>query len=254
MRSATLAIILATLAIPDPITAQDHTAFSTLLAGYVTPSPDGLNRVDYDRWRSNPDDRKALDAYISGLEATAVSTLPRDERFAFWANLYNAVTVRLILDENPSRSIRQIRPHPFAFGPWGAKRVTVEGKRLSLDNIEHDILRATFNDPRVHYALNCASIGCPDLGTRAWEAATLEEDLNSGARAYVNHPRGVTVTKKGLRISKIYNWFREDFGDSTDGVIEHLLPYANDELKAAIRANPRIDGHQYNWDLNRVER
>ncbi|MDX1429150.1 MAG: DUF547 domain-containing protein [Rhodothermales bacterium] len=226
---------------------------STLLSTYVHPDGTGLDLVDYDAWRENAEDRAALDDYITMLEGTEVSALSDAERFAFWANLYNAITVKLILDEDPKKSIREIRPHSFAFGPWGAKRVTVEGERLSLDNIEHDILRKRWNDPRIHYAVNCASIGCPNLRTKAWEAETLEQDLEAAARAYVNHPRGVTATDRGLKVSKIYKWYREDFGDSNEGVVEHLLQYADEALRSAIEANPRIRGHHYDWDLNKAE-
>ncbi len=253
MRVLFLWIFSITILSSQTATGQNHEAFSSLLSKYVYPDETGLNFVDYEGWRSNPEDRSALDSYIAGLEATAVSSLPKAERFVFWANLYNAVTVKLILDENPKKSIREIRPHSFAFGPWGAKRVTVEGEELSLDNIEHDILRKQWGDPRIHYAVNCASIGCPNLPTKAWEAATLDTVLDAAARAYVNHPRGVTATEKGLRISKIYKWYREDFGDSDEGVIDHILEYADPELAEAIRANPKISGHEYDWDLNRFE-
>lgn len=253
-RIALFALVVATLGPPQTVLAQHHADLTALLTQYVYPSPDGVNRVDYDRWRDNTADRQALSDYIARLEATSLAPLSRDARFAFWANLYNAVTVRLILDENPSRSIRQIRPHLFSLGPWKAKRVTVEGTRLSLDNIEHDTLRAHYGDPRVHYALNCASIGCPDLRTAAWEPETLHADLDAAARDYVNHPRGVTVRPDGLVISKIYKWFREDFGDSAEGVIEHLLRYADGDLRSAIEARPRIAGHRYDWRLNRTER
>lgn len=253
MRLVSLVFAIAILAGTVPTAAQDHADLTALLTRYVQPRSDGVDGVDYDRWRDHTEDRKALEDYVVRLEATPVSTLGDADRFAFWANLYNAVTVRLILDENPKKSIREIRPHSFAFGPWGAKRVTVEGERLSLDNIEHDILRARFGDPRIHYALNCASVGCPNIRTEAWESATLEADLDAAARAYINHPRGATVTDRGLRISKIYKWYREDFGDSDEGVIAHLLQYADDDLRQAIEARPRIRGHEYDWDLNEAD-
>jgi hypothetical protein len=95
--------------------------------------------------------------------------------------------------------------------------VTVEGEALSLDNIEHDIMRPRYQAALVHYAVNCASIGCPNLKATAWRAETLAADLDAGARAYINHPRGVTVTEDGVIVSRIYRWFREDFGDSEAG-------------------------------------
>ncbi|MBT8399138.1 MAG: DUF547 domain-containing protein [Rhodothermia bacterium] len=253
MRLRSVLILGVAILLPGTATGQNHEAFTSLLSKYVHPDGSGLNVVDYEGWRSNPDDRDALDSYIARLEETPVSTLPDAERFALWANLYNAVTVKLILDEKPKKSIREIRPHSFAFGPWGANRVTVEGENLSLDNIEHDILRKQWDDPRIHYAVNCASIGCPNLPTKAWEASTLEQDLDAAARDYINHPRGVTTTDRGLRVSKIYKWYREDFGDSDEGVIQHILEYADSELAESIRVTPKIRGHEYDWDLNRFE-
>lgn len=250
---AGLAFMLA--AIPAGYAQSDiHAPWDTLLERYVTRSASGIDLVDYDRWRSDAGDRAALEAYISTLEEVPASTLPGNERFAFWANLYNAVTVRLILDEAPENSIRQIRPTLFSIGPWGMELTRNEGRALSLDNIEHDIMRQEFEAALVHYAVNCASIGCPNIGLRAWRAETLEADLEVAARAYVSHPRGVTVTDGGLVISRIYKWYEEDFGGDDEGVIAHVLRFAEPELAEQIRANPRIRGHAYDWDLNRVDR
>lgn len=229
-----------------------HTPWDLLLGAYVIESEDGVNRFDYAGLRADGAYRAALTAYIESLEATQVSTLSEAERFAFWANLYNAVTVRLIVDEAPENSIRQIRPRPWSIGPWGVNRVEVEGRALSLDNIEHDIMRVEFEAPLVHYAVNCASIGCPNLMPRAWRSATLEADLEAGARAYINHPRGVTVTEDGLVVSRIYDWFNEDFGGSDAGVIAHVLRYAEPDLAQRIDGDIRINSYAYDWSLNRV--
>lgn len=251
------ALILIALAVnfaPSASASDDpHAVWDRLLGDYVIEASDGVDRVDYDRLRAHAGDRAALEDYIAVLEAVPVSTLAPDEQFAVWANLYNAVTVRLIVDENPSRSIRQIRPSLFSIGPWGAERVRVEGRALSLDDIEHAIMRPQFEAALVHYAVNCASIGCPNIRTRAWRAERLAEDLDAAARAYVNHPRGVTVTDRGLVISRIYNWYAQDFGGDDAGVITHLLAYADPELAQDISANPRIAGHAYDWALNRPE-
>lgn len=254
MAARMLALCLLWTALAPSAFADDlHAVWDRLLGEYVVDGADGVDRVDYDRLRAAEADRAALDAYIAALEAQPVSTLARGEQFALWANLYNAVTVRLIVEENPERSIMQIRPNLFSIGPWGADRVMVEGRALSLDDIEHAIMRRQFEAALVHYAVNCASIGCPDIRRRAWRAQTLDEDLDAAARAYVNHPRGVTVTGRGLVISRIYKWFEEDFGGNDSGVIAHLLRYAEPELASAINANPRIASHAYDWALNRPE-
>lgn len=244
-----MSVAMATAAEPDP------RAFDALLGKYVSASADGVNRVNYAAWKASAADRAALDGYIRSIETTRVSTLTRDEQFATWANLYNAATVRVILTRYPVDSIRNIRSegaglNPKALiGPWLTKVVTVDGKRLSLDEIENAILRPNFHDARVHYALNCASFGCPNLNAHAWRAATLDADLDAAARAYVNHPRGVSVTDRGLRLSSIYDWYAKDFGTPAQ-LRAHLLRYATPELAARIRATDRIAGYGYDWNLN----
>jgi hypothetical protein len=231
-------------------------AYDALLQRHVVASPDGVNRVDYGRWRASAADRKALDDYVRALQARKPSAMSREEAFAFWGNLYNAVTVKLIVDRYPVTSIRDIKEGSwFDFksytGPWRHPRVTVEGKTLSLDNIEHDIMRPTFKDPRVHYVVNCASYGCPNLMPKAWRAATLEADLDAGATAYVNHPRGVTVLPGGaLRVSSIYKWFIADFGGDNAGVIAHLRKYAAPELAQRLATASTIAEDVYDWTLN----
>lgn len=235
--------------------APEPRMWDALLERYVSAGADGVNRVDYAAWKASPADRAALDAYIRSIEQTRLSTLSRDEQFATWSNLYNALTVRTILAHYPVRSIRDIRSegaglNPKAlFGPWLTKVATVEGRRLSLDEIENAILRTQFDDPRVHYALNCASYGCPNLRTRAWRAESLDADLDAAARAYVNHPRGVSVTAQGLRLSSIYEWYAKDFGAPAE-LRAHLLRYAAPELAVRIRATERIAGYGYDWSLN----
>ena len=220
--------------------------WTRLLQTYVQPGSDGVNRFDYAALKANAADRAALDAYIASFADRPLDGTGPAE-FAAWANLYNAVTVRYIVEKYPVRSIRE----GFAFGgPWKRIKVVAGGNEVSLDQIEHDILRPRFHDPRVHYAINCASWSCPNLQPEAWEGATLDAGLDAAARAYVNHPRGVTVTGRGLIVSSIYDWFEKDFGGSEGAVIEHLLKYASPDLAAQIRANPKIRRDTYSWSLN----
>ena len=122
---------------------------------------------------------------------------------------------------------------------------------MSLDDIEHETMRPTFRDPRVHYAVNCASIGCPNIWPFAWRAATLDRALDDAAAAFVNHPRGVTVLPDGrLRVSSIFKWFREDFGDSEAGVVAHLRRHAAPALAARLNERTAIADDAYDWALN----
>ena len=243
--------------VSGPITAEaaETATYDRLLARYVTVSPDGINRVRYAAWAENAGDINALNTYVASLERDRPSVMTRDERLAHWINLYNSVTLQIILENYPVRSIRDIRSRTLdprgLIGPWRTQRVTVEGRRLTLDQIENTILRREFNEPRIHYAINCASIGCPNLKRQAWRAETMEADLTAAARAYVNHPRGVTVDAQGrVRASNIYQWFAADFGGNAAGVLTHVRRYASPELGARLADATTISGYAYGWALN----
>jgi hypothetical protein len=253
--AAICALVFAVPALADPSDA----AFDALLTRYVVGGPDRINRVDYRRWKAAPSDVASLDAYIRQLAARTPSKLPRDEAFAFWCNLYNAITLKVVLDRYPVASIRDIKSDglldPKAYtGPWRTKRITIEHRSYSLDDIEHEVLRPVFKDPRVHYALNCAAHGCPNLRNKAWVAATLAADLDRAARDYVNHPRGVTLLPGNrLRVSSIYKWFAEDFGATDANKIAHLRRYAAPRLAEALASNTTIAEDGYDWSLNDVK-
>lgn len=226
-----------------------HGAWTSLLQTYLVASEDGINRVRYAAFKREGYGRLA--AYLQTLQGVGVSSLGRAEQFAFWVNLYNAETVRLILEHYPVRSIRDIDLGGgfFANGPWKKKLLVVEGRELSLDDVEHEILRGEFGDKRVHYAVNCASIGCPNLQREAFTGANLEAMLDKGAADYINHPRGVSVTDGRITASKIYDWFSEDFGSSSD-LIGHWRGYARPELASRLDEARRISDYVYDWDLN----
>lgn len=231
----------------------DHGPFDALLARRARNSRDGVVRVDYAGWKASAADRATLKAYIAGLSRVAPLTLTRPEQFAFWANLYNAVTIDVVLDAYPVRSIRDIRSG-LTPGPWKRKVATVGGVALSLDDMEHNILRKGWSDPRVHYAVNCASISCPNLPLRAWRGATLGPALEAAARAYVNSGRAVSFDGEVLVVSSIYDWYADDFGGSDARVIAHLARYANEPLKTRLQAATRIGRDTYDWSLNAVPR
>jgi hypothetical protein len=173
-------------------TTVDHAAWDRLLARYVRTDTAGLNRVDYRGLRAEA--QNDLRGYLERLQQVAVTRLSRAEQFAFWVNLYNAKTVEIVLAHYPVGSIRDINISGlFATGPWGRKVMRVEGIELSLDDVEHKILRPLWRDPRIHYAVNCASIGCPNLARTAYTGAALETMLEQAARDYVNSRRGVSV-------------------------------------------------------------
>jgi hypothetical protein len=235
---------------PAATLAIDHGAFDRLLGTYVVRDPTGLDRFAYGR--VSDADREALDAYVAGLSAVPISRYSRAEQLAYWINLYNALTLKVVLAHYPVDSIRDIDISPglFSDGPWGKKLVEVEGEAVSLDDIEHRILRPIWRDPRIHYAVNCASIGCPNLQEAAFDGANADALLDRAAGEYVNSPRGARLEKGRLTVSSIYVWFRHDFGGDEAAVIAHLKRYAGPDLAAALREVGRIDGDGYDWGLN----
>ena len=240
-----------------PAPPVDHSAWDGLLKTYVRPGADGLNRVDYAAFKR--DGQAALKSYIAALQAVEPATLDRSEQFALLANLYNAKTVYIVLDHYPVKSIKDISLGGgllgvFTGGPWKAKVLEMQGVELSLDDIEHGMLRPVFKDPRVHYAVNCASVGCPNLGTEAFTGARLEAQLDAAARAYVNSPRGVDPQLDGLVVSSIYDWYQADFGGGVEGVLAHIRRYADPSLAAALQGTRSIDDYNYIWSLNDIER
>ena len=235
----------------------DHSAFDVLLKAYVAPAERGLNRLDYKAFKSEK--QQALKAYIAGLEKVQVATLDRPEQFAYWANLYNAKTVDIILDKYPVQSIKDISLGggliaAVTGGPWKAKVLRVAGREISLDDIEHGILRPVFKDPRVHYAVNCASVGCPNIGREALTGAKLDQQLDAAARAFINSPRGVAVTDGRVTASSIYSWFQADFGGSPSGVIAHARRNAEPALKQKLEGLTSIAEFGYDWTLNETRK
>ena len=230
----------------------DHSAWTKLLKKHLKPSNSGVARVGYAAFAGNSADRKALKTYLESLASTPVSSFNRKEQMAYWINLYNALTIEVVLDHYPVKSIRDIDISPglFGSGPWGKKLVTVEGEGLTLNDIEHRILRPVWQDPRLHYAVNCASIGCPNLQPVAWSGAKLGTMLDQAARQYVNDPRGVTIDGDKVVVSRIFDWFLEDFRGSEESVISHLKQYAEPGLKAELERIGDLHSTAYDWPLN----
>lgn len=229
----------------------NHDVFDGLLRRYVKPDAQNYNRVDYRAFRDGG--AATLKTYIQAMLQAEPSKLSRNEAHAYWINLYNAKTLDVVLDRYPVKSIRDIRLGGgglFKTGPWSKKLVTVGGIELSLDDIEHNIVRALFSDPMSHYGLNCASYSCPNLAAFAYTGKTVNDGLARSARDYVNHPRGLRVAGKSLIASKIYSWYADDFG-GTGRLKTHWKALAEPQLARSIES-ASIDGYEYDWSLNDV--
>ena len=198
-------------------------------------------------------DRKILQNYLKYLENINISNYSRSEQFAYWINHYNARTIELILENYPIDSIKDISFSFFSFGPWDEELITVEGIDLSLNDIEHRILRPIWKDPRIHYAVNCASMGCPNLLPKPFTAETSEMLLDEAAKGYVNHPRGVRFEDEKLVLSKIFDWYLVDFGSSTDNLLKHILEYCNPQLSHTIKHYKGKLEYGYDWQLNEIK-
>ena len=229
--------------------AVDHSAWDRILKKYVRRDKAGLNRFAYSKVTGA--DEVAIKSYIGMLTQVEITDRARSVQLAYWINLYNAVTVSVVLDHYPVKSIRDIDISGLlANGPWGKELVSVEEEDLSLDAIEHEILRPIWKDPRIHYAVNCASVGCPNLHDRAFTARNVNSLLDKLASDYINSPRGLNVRNGKITVSKIYDWFAYDFGNSEAGILRHLAKYAKDDRKAALQQIERISNSEYNWLLN----
>ena len=230
----------------------DHNQWATFLdRNLITNDKSVIYLLQYSRVTNK--DRKILQDYLKYLENINISDYSRPEQFAYWINHYNARTVELILENYPIDSIKDISFSFFSFGPWDEELITVEDIDLSLNDIEHRILRPIWKDPRIHYAVNCASIGCPNLLPKPFTSETSEMLLNEAAKSYVNHPRGVRFEDGKLVLSKIFDWYIVDFGGSTDSLLKHLLEYSEPHLSHIIKHYKGKLEYDYNWQLNEIK-
>lgn len=227
----------------------DHSAWQAILDRYLNPNHySGVNRFNYANLKANDADKTKLKDYLSSMKRLDPRRYSKAEQKAYWINLYNALTVYIVLKRYPIESIKKIG----WFGPWDKKFLKIQGQRLSLNNIEHGILRPIWRDNRIHYAVNCASYGCPNLAAQAYTAANIEHLLEKAARDYVNHPRGVQFQGNGkLLVSSIYSWYKVDFGGNNASLIRHLRRYAKPGLANRLQNyRGRIDDN-YDWKLNK---
>lgn len=234
----------------------DHSAWQDTLDAYLRVRDSGVNRFDYAALKADAGGSAGLDGYLASLQRIDPRRYSRAEQKAYWINFYNALTMRIVRDAYPVDSIRDIgkgflRGLLFP-GPWNEVHARAAGRDLSLDDIENGILRPIWRDNRIHYALNCASLGCPNLLPTAFTAANAEALLDEAARAYVNHPRGAAFADDDLLvISSIYKWYAEDFGGTREALLAHLVRYAEKPLADRLRSFSGALDYAYDWSLNR---
>ena len=233
-----LTSLLAFLALSAGTFAADWQAdYARLLKKYVANGG-----VKYAEWKANPDDVKALQAVVDGVAGTPASTEKSKEQLAFHINAYNAWILHEAVAKYPTKSVKDALGTFFL-----TSRTTIAGTKMSFNNLEKNIIRPRFAEPRVHFALNCASRSCPPLRNEPYDAAKLDAQLDDQARIYVNSPSGVKPEGDGAALSKIFDWYKEDFGGDA-AVLAFLKKYRSG--KSDFK---KISYQEYDWSLNETK-
>lgn len=211
----------------------NHKLFDELLSTYVSAH----GNVNYKGFQK---EEQKLDQYLKTLSNANpyASNWTENDKLAFWINAYNAFTIKTILDNYPVESIKDIRR------PWHQKFFKIAGEEMDLNHIEHEILRK-MNEPRIHFAIVCASFSCPQLKNEAYKAEKIDAQLDYQARLFINDSQRNQIKKDELKLSKIFDWFTKDF--TTNG---NLIDFINRYSKIKVNADASISWLDYNWSLN----
>jgi len=248
-RISSLLLLLILVSCHSPVvgkagsTPPSHQLWNELLKVNVKPN----GQVDYKGFiREKP----KLESYLKLLSENAPdrSKWSKNEQLAYWINVYNAYTVKLIVDFYPTKSIRDLGPRikiPLIKDVWHYKFFKIAGVDMSLDEVEHSILRKEFEEPRIHFAINCASVSCPPLLNEAFVAANLENQLTRVTTTFINDPSRNKISSQSAQLSSIFSWFKGDF--TKKGT---LIEFLNRYSKVKISPNARISFLDYNWNLN----
>ena len=214
------------------IAQPSYNDWDLFLNKYVTPSGD----VNYKAIKAN---RSELDKITKEFSTTSVKeSWPKEDKLAFWINAYNANTIALLVDNYPIKSIQNLDGGKT----WDVKRITINNKKYSLNNIENDIIRPQFKDPRIHFAVNCGAKSCPPLLNNAYVGKTLNSQLDKVTKTFINNKSFQNISPKSISISKIFDWYAVDFGD----INSFLNKYSN----VQIQKNAKMTYKEYDWSLN----
>ena len=241
-----LIILSLTIAPLAAATTFDHSKFDQLLKAYV----DDQSLVDYNAMAQ---DARFKDT-IETLKLANTAEMTPNGQLAFWINAYNAVTIAKVIKWKPKKSVRET----LIPGVWTSTKFFttrehfVAGKQLSQDDIEHEILRKQFNDPRIHFAIVCASSSCPRLARFAFTEENVQRQLEAETRKYINSDRGVRIdyAENTLYLSKLFDWFASDFKNKSGSVLEFIKLYLNESAMAFLDRKPKISYIHYDWALN----
>jgi len=211
----------------------DHSVWSAELKKYV--SADG--KVNYRDWANN---QAALDGYLAQLAGTQpLSNWSTNVQLAYWINVYNAYTVKLVLQHYPVQTIKDI----YQGNPWDKAWITLGGKTYSLNQIENEYIRQRFRDPRIHFALNCGALSCPPLLNEAYDPARLDAQLTSRTKAFIADQFQNQTAATTVRLSQLFVWYKDDFKPD-------VISFLNTYLATPIPAEAKIEFVEYDWSLN----
>jgi hypothetical protein len=218
-----------------------HEKWTNLLEKHVDES----GNVDYKGFK---EDESQLDAYLKVLSNNHPQTSwKKNDQLAFWINAYNAFTVKLIVKHYPVKTIKELGGSIYKINtPWDIKFIKIGEETYDLNNIEHGIIRKEFNEPRIHFAVNCASISCPKLRNEAYVGSKLDSQLDDQAKSFINNPSKNNIKKKTAQLSKLFRWFKGDFENGKTTVIDFINKYA----ETKITKKTKIDYLEYDWNLN----
>lgn len=220
----------------------DHQVWTQLLQKHV----DGQGMVDYKGFAI---DRQALQAYLQSLETQSPAPdWSQEQQLAYWINAYNAYTIELVLEHYPVESIKDIGSRiqvPFVNTPWDIAFIHIGGREYHLNNIEHNIIREEFDEPRIHFALVCAANSCPKLRNEAYTAEALDQQLNEQARDFLQDPEKNRIAKDKIKISKLFDWYGGDFTKNSS-----LINFLNQYTLIQIASDAEVGAMEYNWNLN----
>lgn len=225
---------------------QSHAGFNAVLKQYVRDA-----RVDYAALQAHPRDLNRYLDQVAAVTKTEFEDWTEPEQIAFLINAYNAYTLRLIIDHYPVKSIKDIGG--LFSGPWDQRIVKLFGHTITLDTVEHKILRKHYAEPRIHFALVRAAKGCPPLREKAYVGARLDEQLDDQSRQFLANPRKnrVDASKRTVYLSPIFKWYGEDFEQKHGSVLAALKPYWPEEVRAAAAKDGfKIRYTDYDWSLN----
>lgn len=226
----------------------DHQLWQDVLDDYlILEHASGVNRIAY---QELSEDLETLDQYIDIMTAIDPRQFNRAEQFAYWVNLYNALTLQLVATHYPIESITELGQNPLSFGPWDEPIATIVGKEVTLNDIEHRILRPLWKDYRIHFAVNCASIGCPNLLPTAFTAENTETLLETAANDYLGHSRGLSFQEDQLVLSSIFQWYATDFGNTQQQQLATLAKHSSPSIAELLKQYSDSIEYVYNWQLN----